>query len=344
MNKRIGTAVATAVLAAGFGAVGMQAGAGTGAAAVGSIVYQKGTKIWVGSPDGKVKRRVPHAGSGFEFPSQADNGTIVAQRGLRFYRMNRAGKLLNEPIITAYRTGVLKGFKGPLGGEVSPDGKKIAYNYYFETGYFDPECSCERVKGSLNTAYSYSNRYTDRSDKVFGNPGFYWKASWFDNRRVVMTSLSFTDYAGNFLNQVAVDTIGGAGDKSYRTWFTECVNCNDIQTLKKYPLDDAELTRQRDKLVVVAGELGATEPGSLLFIYPIKAAPPALPTSFCRVSGTAGKFSSPTWSPDGKSLAWADRRGVWVGKVGNISGEACEITRRLVIPGGKEPDWGPARA
>ena len=40
------------------------------------------------------------------------------------------------------------------------------------------------------------------------------------------------------------------------------------------------------------------------------------------------------------------RRGIWVGQVGNTfgpTGPACELTKRLVVPGGSKPDWGPAR-
>src|SRR4051812_45960556 len=64
---------------------------------------------------------------------------------------------------------------------------------------------------------------------------------------------------------------------------------------------------------------------------------------FCRITGATGKFTSPTWSPDGKSLAWADRRGIWKGTLGSPAGASCEITRKLVIKHGTAPDWGPAR-
>src|SRR5688500_7323164 len=79
----------------------------------GSILYVKGGKLWVASPNGRVKRRVPHAGR-FHNPSQADSGIVVAQRGINLYRMNRRGRLLNRPITTAFRTNpLLPAFNGP---------------------------------------------------------------------------------------------------------------------------------------------------------------------------------------------------------------------------------------
>ena len=75
----------------------------------------------------------------------------------------------------------------------------------------------------------------------------------------------------------------------------------------------------------------------------MKGAPPAIPATLCQITGANGKFTSPTWSPDGKSLAWADAKGIWVARVGDTSGRTCRLTKTLVVPGGSSPDWGPAK-
>jgi hypothetical protein len=80
-----------------------------------------------------------------------------------------------------------------------------------------------------------------------------------------------------------------------------------------------------------------------MFLYPLQAPPTALPPHFCRTTGPNGKFASPSFSPDGGSLAWADRKGIWVGKLGSLAGDTCEVSRKLVLKGGSSPDWGPAR-
>jgi hypothetical protein len=331
-------ALAAAAVAAALGAVHAPAAAGPG-----SILYENGGKLWVASPDGRVKRRVPHSGS-FEWPSQADSGTIVAQRGLNFHRLSRSGKELNKPITTAFRKNpILPAYNGPFTPEVSPDGTKIAYTYSFVASHFDPNCNCHRVSPSMNTSYTYANRFVEWPSRVFGRMGFHGNASWIDNRRVLGTTEHLFDYGGKVMDSVGVDTLGG-GDDSYRNWFSECVEgCDDIQTLRMYRVDEGEMTRQRDKLVFTAGDLGGPASGKRLFIYRTKGAPPKLPGNPCHVTGPNGKFTSPTWSPDGKSLAWADKKGIWVGRVGDVSGQTCQLTKTLVIPGGSSPDWGPAK-
>jgi hypothetical protein len=341
----LATALGTALvcmLSAGSADARPQVAAAANAGA-GSILYLKGGKLWVASPDGRVKRRVRHAGR-FDNPSQADNGIVVAQRGINLYRMNRRGRLLNKPITTAFRTNpILPAFNGPFWPEVSPDGTKIAYTYAFTAAHFDFGCMCSLVSPSLNTAYTWANRFTDDPAKTFGLARFYSRASWIDNRQVLGTTEHLFDYGGNVLNSVAVDPLGG-GEDSYRTWFSNCVaGCDDLLTLQLYRLAEGEMTRQRDKLVFVSGALNGSADGSTMQIHPMTGMPPAIPPAFCEIGGASGRFTSPTWSPDGRSLAWADARGIWVGRVGDVSGSTCEITRRLLVPGGSQPDWGPAR-
>jgi hypothetical protein len=298
---RLIAAVALAALAGvpvAGGAPASETAAGSASAGAGSIVYLKGGKLGVAGPDGRAKWRVPHRGS-FLSASQADNGTIVAQRGIYFHRLSRRGKALSKPITTAFRTSpLLPAFNGPFRPEVSPDGKKIAYTYSFVASHYDPACACYRTSPSMNTAFTYATRFVEWPDKVFGSARFH--------------------------------SNGVAG-------------CDDIQTLQMYRLDEGEMTRQRDKLVFVSGALNGSADGSRMQIHPMAGMPPAIPATFCEIGGANGRFASPTWSPDGKSLAWADAKGIWVGRVGDISGQTCQLTRRLVVPGGSSPDWGPAK-
>ena len=333
MNRTIALLLTATVVAQGVAA--------PRAAAAGSIVYIKGGKLFVTSPDGKVTRRIGKGG-GFMSPSQDDRGNVVAQKGVQLHRLSRSGKLLNKPITTAFRTNpVLPAFNGPFWPAVSPDGRTIAYTYAFTSTHFDWTCNCVVTTPSFNTAYTYSNRFTDAPQTVFGNPHMYSKPSWIDNRTVLMTTPELFDFDGSVLDSVAIDTLGGAGN-TYQRWFSECTVCDSLATLQMYRLDDGEMTRQRDKLAFVSGHLNGPADGSRLFLYRMQGAPPSFPSTPCSVTGASGKFSSPSWSPDGRLLAWADGRGIWVGEVRSLDGADCNVSRRLLVPGGNSPDWGPA--
>jgi hypothetical protein len=53
------------------------------------------------------------------------------------------------------------------------------------------------------------------------------------------------------------------------------------------------------------------------------------------------ELGPPTWSPDGRQVAWAAPEGIWVGTIGDPA--TCDgWSVKLVVSGGTEPDWGPA--
>jgi hypothetical protein len=309
-----------------------------------SILYRKGGRLFVTSPVGKHKHAIPHS-KGLANPSQDDHGNVVGQRGVKLYRLNRRGRKLNKPFTTPFRTSpLLPAFNGPFFPQVSPNGKTIAYTYAFTESHYDPGCDCTSTAPSFNVTYTKASRATEDPARTFGLARMYSKASWIDNRRAMMTTEHLYNFAGDGLNTIAIDTLGGAAD-SYDSWFSECVNCTDPQTIQLYPLDDGEMTRQHDKLVFVSGPLGTRDVGSTLLMYALAPGqPPGIPQHFCTTGGANGKFGSPSWSPDGRSLAWADSRGVWVGRVGSLAGEECQVlNRRLIAAGASSPDWGPAK-
>lgn len=96
------------------------------AASADSIVYTKGTDVWLAKPDGSGARPVT-TGGGYLSPTQADDGTILAQRGTRFVRMTRSGRPLATfgSVLTGAPANV--NAAGPFDPVLSPDGKKFAY-------------------------------------------------------------------------------------------------------------------------------------------------------------------------------------------------------------------------
>jgi hypothetical protein len=76
-------------------------------AAADSLVYVKDGNVFLSAADGSAAKQVTTDG-GYESPSQADDGTIVAGRRTeengrtprRLHRVDREGKLLNPPVET----------------------------------------------------------------------------------------------------------------------------------------------------------------------------------------------------------------------------------------------------
>jgi hypothetical protein len=108
------------------------------------------------------------------------------------------------------------------------------------------------------------------------------------------------------------------------------------------PLNDGELTRARDKIAVVRGpSTTASSAPTMVRVYAV-ASLAQRPTERCDLRpAPSTRIESPTWSPDGGSLAWGERSGIWVSPIAAGTG-ACGEAPRLLIAGGSEPDWGPA--
>lgn len=299
-----------------------------GPAAADSIVYVKGKDIWVANPDGSGQQRVTKNGSAsrpYGSPSQADDGTIVASRGEEIVRLRRDGKLLSHfnPPGTSDSAGQ------PIDGvpqdiAVSPDGKRIAFTYYQYGCPVGASCGARTV-----LLYSSAKAATPAAK---GGKLFRRNASWISNSRI----LAFNGY----LSQVNVDSPGG-GDDDDQHWF-------DDQDLNQPSTDlgDGELSRQGDRLVLIRN-YGAD---SHLQFYAVSGdlrsgPPPGPPAPACH-TGADASVSGPSWSPDGRAVAFAISTGIETMSLPNVRPGDCggASSSKLVIRGGSEPDWGPAAA
>lgn len=309
-SRRLAAAALTgvALIAAGSAAPAVaQAGAG-------SLTYVRGGDVFLSAPDGSRAARLTRGG-GYAWPSQADNGTIVAVRRTReggrtprrLHRLRRDGTPLGPPLETVRVDDA--NFVGPLAPAVSPDGRVIAYHF------FDNGISSDRSRPSV--AYTRVDEGTEPG--VFaGALGGYLTPSWLaDGRVLVFLGAERMAHAG-------IDTLGG----EYTDWFGD----PEVSPL----LTDGEVTRAGDRLVAVGSA------GDLRF-YELAAAPPAEPRFRCAMTGFRGEVSDPTWSPDGRSLAWEEGDGIHVARIDDLA--SCgSVDRPLVVRRGQDPDWGPARA
>ena len=122
-------------------------------------------------------------------------------------------------------------------------------------------------------------------------------------------------------------------------WFSDFLFVSQgIQTLK-----DAEVAPTGDRLAVVRGNHQET-----IAFLKLNGPPPVGPSvanfnCYAPVANPTGKFVDPTWSSDGRLLAWQEDDGVWTGAIPSDLADCAGFgSYALRIPGASEPDLSPA--
>jgi len=310
-----------------------------------SIAYVKGGDVWLSTSDGSRQYRVTTTG-GYSDVSQADDGTMIGLYGIRLHRLDRQGRVLADfdTPVSDTRPAPAKTFYGPFDPALSPDGTKVAYTYYYMTQSQSPTCfppTCVTTINEGGTGYSWADRQTAWDDPALGKHSGWRHPSWIDNDNVLISNPT---HALNY--DVILDTISdGDSGNLVKGWFSDTADGNPH-------MSGGDIARDRTKMAFATGENDST-----LTVYSV----PSFPTTFkdgdapvsarpgiCyRYSGpSGGQYSTPTFSPDGSRLAWAEGNGINVVSVPALAGgctmEGASPNAQLLIPGGKEPDWGPA--
>lgn len=162
-------------------------------------------------------------------------------------------------------------------------------------------------------AVSHTGRPTEK-EEIDGPLKGYLNPTWLDSSRLLI-----------FPQSLIVDVQIWAVPGDVQDWFAD----GDVD------LGGGEADRAMTKFAATA------DGGSSIRVYRLPAPPPALPEPRCQLTGPTGSFFRPTWSPDGSALAFQEDDGIHVARI-NL--DTCEGAAPLVIPGGRHPDWGPARA
>jgi pyruvate/2-oxoglutarate dehydrogenase complex dihydrolipoamide acyltransferase (E2) component len=304
-------ALATAVLAAV-----------PAAASADSIVFLKDYNVWLAAPDGSKLTQVTTDGTyerPYLSPSQADDGTIAVSKGTEIVRLRQNGEVINRLDPPPLVDSVSHPVDGtPVDVAISPDGTKIAWSFVNYSCPVGASCGARAVTGY--TAADHLTPPEQLAGALYtSNP------SWAGNAR----TLSSAGYG----HQINVHDLGPGTTDVH--WFDD----QDIfPGASNTDLSDAELTRSGDKIALVRGYGDDTR----LLTLETNGAPPALPRPVC-VTSPDKKIQGPSWSPDGTALAVGDSDGITVLRnVPSDDAQCAAMQVRTVVPGGSEPDWGPA--
>ena len=290
-----------------------------------SIAYIADHDVWIANPDGSGRYQVTLDGTAdwaYGSPSQADDGTIVARRGTDIVRLRQNGEVLSrfDPPDTTDSAGQAIGGT-PSAVAVSPDGTRIAYTYHQANCPPGASCGVRYV-----TLYSHADRATpvDTFGKLYRD-----SPSWVSNDRI----LAF----GGYLSQVDYDSPGGGTDDDVH-WFDDH-EMFDPST----DLGDGELSRQGDRFAALRGYGADTHLMFYKVTENVTSGTPTGPPAYACNTGNEETLDGPTWSPDGTRVAFAHAEGIEVLPLPSVEpGCPGAASGTVVIPGGSEPDWGPA--
>lgn len=293
------------------------------AAGADSLVFIKASNVWIANQDGSGQFQVTldgTPGNPYESPSEADDGTILAIHqppGGRnqLVRMTQSGGLLNPPANTP-----APGPAGAIDAKINPAGTLAAY--WFVTTVSDPFCAfCVNV--ASQALLSHSDRFTNYNEVGTPNTGI--TPSWITSDTILLDNSNATQWYYKL------------GMPEAAEWFEESTVPSGDGQIKLFA--DSEVAPTGDRLALVRGDNGET-----LLIYKMNGLPPALPSPpQCGFEGPSGKFIGPTWSSNGRLLAWQENDGIWTDSVpADVNSCGGYGTAALTIPGGTDPDLSPA--
>ncbi|MBN9622603.1 MAG: hypothetical protein J0H06_06555, partial [Actinobacteria bacterium] len=274
------------------------------AASADSILYMKGGDIWLASPDGSNQFQVTSGGA-YNYASQSESGAvIVAARERHLFVLDRNGDVVRE-LPTVIGSSL---WFGPYEPQVSPDGTHVAYQYFYTGG------------GETRTGVAYAN--TDGSYGDYDLHTGWAYPAWYDD------SLLMHSDPPNGLSQDVILRPFGSLNNTGQQWFS-----HDEMPV----LHDGDI--RANAMAFVSGQNDERLP-----VYRYDGAPGSKSIEICYAyEGPAGKFESPSFSPDRARLAWNEGDGIHVSPSGIDSGcHPEQVGERLTIPGGRYPDWGAA--
>lgn len=297
-----------------------------------SMVYIKRGDVWMSRPDGSRKVAVTRngrPGAPYFSPSVADDGTIVALKGIHLHSFRPNGKRVVKARQWAIDPSPSLSSE-PIALDLSPNGRIVATDNAFYSTYYDPRRSEERP----TLAFRYVDFFDFRRNKELGRTDTYYDygvPSWIDSNRVLTSSY------GIFNAQILEARVG---NKTRGSDFFRDPERDPNTGTNAWVLADAEITRGGDRFAVMRRPLQTAQAGDVsvgtVQVYRT-GDPPKASTPFCTIGPgrRIGEDADPSWTPDGRTLLWWEsNRGIFAA---HMTEAGCGKPR-LVVRGALTPD------
>src|SRR5918992_1021153 len=270
------------------------------------------------------------ADGGYSTVSQADSGRLVALRGTHIRHLERDGRVIADITTPVSNTDPNMSFRGPFEPEVSPNGKRVSYTYYWQYTGYDPYCNptnnCYVKRLYHGTAFTDPNRLTAWDEPGFQRQSGWIYGSWVDDDQILLSHPSMQP------NEDVVLASPNSKEE-FRRWFVDPEYSDMVR----------DATISRDKSALATTTVGGTgmsilrSAGLFYPAYPVRCYEANNPAG----SGDAAKFTSPTFNADGTRLYWAEGDGVHAVTLPKFGGDwgAPAASPKLSVPGAPTP-WG----
>jgi hypothetical protein len=316
-----------------------------------SIVYAKKGDLYLTSPDGSKGYRLT-TGGGFSSPSQADNGIIGALRYGKLVRLDRRGRMLNKPVggMGSPGPGSTRSIGGPYEPRISPDGKRFAYYFYVQSSTDDWENYKIHISTGSYGTWTWADHFTSPATESEFSHTFV-QPEWVTNNRLLgSVSLVMNLFTWE------LGTGHGLYDSGGQWWasFQDPPDEYGVAAFHQYM--DPALSSDGTKLAMTDGEgdnsqlvIAATHgpawSGHAPYPEPDYLAATAgngsgLPAPTIECATARGKYVNPSWSRDGRLLAYGTSDGVHVLTIPSF--DCSTATEHVVAAGGTDPAFGPA--
>ena len=315
--------------------------AGAAPAAADSIAYIQGNDIWLATPDGARKQQVTHTGT-YYYVSQADDGTMAALvPGEQIQKLSRTGQVLAEfPTYVSDGSpvgGAVTQFHGPFDPEISPDGSKIAFEYFNDT--YDAAPGCNEL--TVPPCYAYTQ---SQGVGITNSTGFTGVDAYGLHDGLGRPALDVQRPAAALVARGEPQRRRGLHAASARRPTTPGSTTPTRASASRTSSSRATCRPSSASPASTARSCASTAR---------RCRRSARPTGTTRRSPTRsnvpvaqqcyelpGKFDNTTLAPNSKAMAYATAEGVFVAAIPDNC--APGGPGALVFPGAKHPDWGVA--